>query len=537
MFVNNDGDPTRGTISFSKYPEHIILDNNSIIAVLPAADDGVSSNHHTVRELEVIPISEEGDPKSTSAGFVQVLIPSTGVSKVGLNTARGLQEVILPEIGTRLRYARVHFSDTPAELDEESDVKRNLEELEVALRLSKISGNTILYAGKMIWRLLPSPMVVRLDCRLPLPVTFTSNYTPSAREDGYKRRKAILSVLKEVKGLEPTTELMFHEISYIKQKCGILLLAEFLRLPRQEDKRQFPVELLATETALIEGSLDPRVVVSLFPGFEEELKEGGSGVWLYGGVKEVVDVLLHQRQNEKLKQKEGRTEEGEEGDYTEELGWNGRRDILLLLRRYLSAWRQKKGFGSVSQADETEVFWTIDAALLRCLLTLESTRSPSASQHMAGEVDVRSELYKMVDFPPSIECFDRCVYLLERFKRLYVLSILYQSKRMSREVLETWRRLFESGDEKIIAEFGEGEDRIAEYLLGKKDKELVGEYGIWLANRHPRLGVKVFADEKGRTRWEVGEVLELLREKAPGALRVFVEFLVVEKKVCIGSMG
>ena len=366
-------------------------------------------------------------------------------------------------------------------------------------------------------------MVVCLDFKLPPPVLLKAERSPEARKDADKRRETILSVLKEAHGLEPTTERMFHEIAYIKQKCGVLLLAEFLSLPREGDKRQFPTELLATERALIEGSLDPRVVISLFGGFEEELREGRSGVWVYGGIREIIDVLLNDRRSQK------QPEEGSSD--LDEPQWDGRRDLLLLLRRYLSAWRQKKGFGSVSQADEKEVFWTIDAALLRCLLTLEAIRSPSALQHMAGEVDVRAELYKMVDYPSSVECFDRCVYLLETFKRLYVLSILYQSRKMSREVLETWRRILEAGDDKIMAEFGEGENKIAEYLLGKKDKELVKEYGLWLAKRNHKLGIKVFTDERSRVKWTVEEVLEMVREHAPDTLRTYVEYLVMEKKV------
>ncbi|KAI5810256.1 hypothetical protein DFH27DRAFT_538765 [Peziza echinospora] len=524
MFVNKDGDPTRGTISISKYPEEIILDEGVIIAVLPYSEED------SCRYLEFIPLEGSELIQHTQEAFAEVNLPDL-TANLGIAKVLRMEDIITAEVGRRLRFDRVRLFgavEPSSQEPEQWEINRNSEELEAANRISKIGGNVLMYSGKQIWRVLPSPMAVKLDSRLPSPVTISpdgSDLTPEdiaeAREAADRRRAIILSVLKEVHGLEPTTERMFHEIAYIKQKCGILLLAEFLRLPREEDQRQFPTELLATEKALIEGSLDPRVVVSLFSGFEEELREGKTGVWVYGGVRDAIEALLEDR-----RQNKGDSSESDD----KKLKWNGRRDILLLLRRYLSAWRQKKGFGSVSQADEKEVFWTIDAALMRCLLTLEATRSPSASRHMAGEVDVRTELYKMVDFPPTIECFDRCVYLLRKFRRLYVLSILYQSKRMSREVLETWKELFESGDEKMMEEFGEGEEKIAEYLLGKKDRDLIREYGIWLAKRNYKLGIKVFADERARVQWDVNEVLEILKEHAPDALRGFVEYLVVEKK-------
>ncbi|KAF8477075.1 hypothetical protein BDZ91DRAFT_787678 [Kalaharituber pfeilii] len=521
MFVNNDGDPTRGTISLSKYPEEVVLDNDCLIALLPCSEDD------RVRVLEVIPLLES----HTNDGPNANLIHATGLSltaNAGIAKVLGLQEIVSGEIGSRLKFDRVRSvvserntgTETTLEL-QDWETRRNAEELEAANRISKLGGKVVVFSGRSIWRLIPSPLVIRLDSRLPLALYAPNENTPEVRKERDRRRMTILSILKEVHGLEPTTERMFHEIAYIKQKCGVILLLDFLSLPREEDKRQFPTELLATEKALIEGGLDPRIVVSLFPGFEGELREGRNGVWVYGGVREVVDIYLSERKSQI------QTQSTDDNGDTE---WKGRRDLLLLLRRYLSAWRQKKGFGSVSQADEKEVFWTIDAALIRCLLTLEATRSPSALKHMAGEVDVRAELYRMVDYPPSIECFDRCVYLLEKFKRLYVLSILYQSKKMSREVLETWRRLFESGDEKMMAEFGKGEEKIAEYLLGKKDRELVKDYGLWLARRNHRLGVQVFTDPRARVKWSVEEVLNMLREHAPESLKGFVEYLVVEKK-------
>jgi hypothetical protein len=56
---------------------------------------------------------------------------------------------------------------------------------------------------------------------------------------------------------------------------------------------------------------------------------------------------------------------------------------------------------------------------------------------------------------------------------------------------------------------------------------LVREYGIWLANRNPKLGVQVFAEEKGRApKFEPTQVVDILRTEAPDAVKYYLEYLV-----------
>src|SRR5690606_12024472 len=196
---------------------------------------------------------------------------------------------------------------------------------------------------------------------------------------------------------------------------------------------------------------------------------------------------------------------------------------LLILKRYLAAWRSKKGFGSV--LDEKEVFLTVDAVLLSVLLRLDS----SATTDDMIKASSHAELYKLVD--SGLDCFDRAIEILEEHKRLYLLSWLYQSKKKVTEVLQTWRRILESedGDE----EFVDGEERMKEYLIARRTKELVLDYGVWLAGRNPDIGIRVFADPRARIKWEPREVLEILKEKAPLAYRKYLEHLVHDNKVCL----
>ncbi|KAJ8118098.1 hypothetical protein ONZ43_g4063 [Nemania bipapillata] len=100
---------------------------------------------------------------------------------------------------------------------------------------------------------------------------------------------------------------------------------------------------------------------------------------------------------------------------------------------------------------------------------------------------------------------------------------------MAQEVLETWKRIIE-GERNDGGEFQDGELRMREYLTKISNQALVQEYGIWLANRNPKLGVQIFADDKGRApKFEPTYVVELLRADAPGAVKYYLEFLVFGK--------
>jgi hypothetical protein len=179
-----------------------------------------------------------------------------------------------------------------------------------------------------------------------------------------------------------------------------------------------------------------------------------------------------------------------------------------------------KGFGSVP--DESEVFRTVDATLLIVLLELAQR---TQGTKIGGSV--RSELNDLVD--KGVDCFDRAVDILESYRRLFVLSRLYQSRKMAGAVLATWKRIVE-GEEDRVPEFHDGEQRVRDYLKKISSQALVQEYGLWLANRNPRLGVQVFAEDDGKApRFEPAEAVEILRAEAPGAVKYYLEHLVFDK--------
>jgi hypothetical protein len=118
---------------------------------------------------------------------------------------------------------------------------------------------------------------------------------------------------------------------------------------------------------------------------------------------------------------------------------------------------------------------------------------------------------------------------LEKFKRLYLLSRLFQSRKQDAQVLEVWRRIL-NGEEDSGGEFIDGEQEFRIFLSNVGDRQLVEEYGLWLAERNPVLGVQVFVDDNGKTKWEPANTLELLRRRAPSAVKEYLEQQVFSKR-------
>lgn len=418
-------------------------------------------------------------------------------SNIKLKEVLGLDGTIVSQIGQKLRLVHVPLhTDEIDDADFPGEERKNEEERIIAQRISTVESRVVVFEGRKVWTLLPSPLVLRLDSRLP-------NFSDENFDGIVARVRGVLNVLDEVNRIEPTTERTFHEVSFIKQKCGLLVLGELLRISARQTSDIGPKEIIRVEEALLESALDPRFIVALFgTAFSSDIVEGAKGVWVYGGIRGVFRDLKR----------------------SDEVGSGFTRDALMLLKRYLVGWRSKRGFGSVG--DEKEVFSTIDAALLRVMLMLDSPEYlTEKGKTVVSEGNIRNELYRLVE---SLDNLQRAKEILESFNRLYVLSILYSANKMTREVLQTWRRMLESDtpDE----EFPDGESKLRSYLSRIKDPLLVEEFGVYLASRNPQYGIQLFTNPKAHVKLAPARVLELLREHAPAALRPYIEHLVIHDK-------
>ncbi|KAK4138592.1 hypothetical protein BT67DRAFT_459468 [Trichocladium antarcticum] len=550
MFVNLDGDPTRPTLEFDRYPREIVVDGGSgdlslsqpslgaeeegyvLASMTKEFEDGL---HHglEIQRFDVNVGEDEPEKWWLEIGGKDstATTPST---PIGIRSLLQSEEMLFEDVVDRLcqrRFAPLKRQpDTPTmsiqsndsrtalslqrlsqekelfDSDPESDdealpldweATRNQEGEEFVRRLAKTSSRLAVWAESSIWWAVRNPFLLQLDS--VLEAAASQHQQTSADQMGTRRQ--LLSLLDTIKDRDATTELEFMTLGYVRQRASVMLLSTFLGSPQPPFA---DAETQAMEANLLGGDLDARVVLSLVPALRNELVLNEKGIWIYGGIKAILESYISGEP------------EGVAVPTIRSLAPN----VLQFLRRFLTAWRKKKGFGSIPD----EVFRTVDASLLLVLLELDQ----DATVGTAGQAgSVRKELYDLVDH--GVDCFDRAVELLETYRRLFVLSRLYQHRKMAADVLGTWRRIVE-GEDDHGGELGDGEQRVRSYLSNISNQALVQEYGVWLASRNPKLGVQVFADERGKApRFEHTQVVALLRAEAPGAVKYYLEHLVFGK--------
>lgn len=516
MFVNLDGDVVRGTIEFSRYPESVIVDGKGIDATIPptpgvTAEEGfvlavvrASNKEDSARRIEIQRWDAEPAAGTTRKHWLDVkpshneASSSPSVSEVGLRRAMSSTKVSLSRVVRSLSLRRLHVQSESDEqtISAEKEHSREHGEAVFVAQLSSVQTRVLVWSGAQVWWALRNPLVLQLDARLSLAIKLDGQ----AKERSL-HRKDFTQVINEIRGKDPLNELDFLGFKYIRQKVSMLLFLDLLDRDAAATK-SIERDMHATEEALTEGEIDPRIVMLIIPALRNEVLQGAEGIWVSGGVKDIVEPSLSSQTPQSLDLLGG--------------------DMLRILKRYLLFWQRKKGFGSVS--DEEQVFRSVDASLIRVLLQLDShsPRGPGAKG------SVRAEFATVID--RGVACFDRAKILLEDAKRLYLLSRLYQSRKMSAQVLDTWRRILE-GEEDAGGEFVDGEMFLRKYLSKIRDRALVEEYGTWLATKNPQVGVQVFADDSSTVKFTAAEAVDILKRGAPDAVKYFLEHLVFGKNV------
>ncbi|KAG6008801.1 hypothetical protein E4U21_003830 [Claviceps maximensis] len=547
MFVSLDGEPTRATIQFDSYPEQIVVDGGNLDVLSSQTGLGDQQDGHVIAsirqecdqgprfglQIQHINAGQEANPTKY---WLEANSPPSG-QPYGMSTLMGRGQIRLGEVVLKLSQRRfVLFSglseastcsheksetetspstDQPPKakenelsgnddsqdddsLPQDWESARNQEGEDFTRRLANAETKLVVWSGGQIWWAIRNPLIIQLDAIL-------DGATAGGRMAKIDRQP-VYSVLKLIRGRDARTELDYMTLDYLRQKAGLLLWISVLT-PLASQK-MVDSELNALEGVLVDSKLDPRVIVSMVPGLHNDVIEGRRGIWIYAGVKKIAEKFLR-----------GVSFETPWQEALQDVDIR----VLQFLRHFLWSWRRMKGFGSVP--DENEVFRTVDAALLIVLLELDRCAPEGVAAR--GGAAVRAELNELVD--NGVDCFDRAVEVLESYHRLFVLSRLYQSRKMVGHVLTTWKRIIE-GEEDAMKEFEGGELRVREYLRKISSRSLVQEYGVWLARRNPRLGVQVFAEDAARTlKFEPAEAVAILQAEAPAAVKYYLEHLVFDK--------
>jgi hypothetical protein len=517
MFVNVDGEGVRGSMEFASYPISIVVDGKGIDMSASQADTDVQEEGFVLavvrrdqgHDIEIQRWDIDPGEGSATREWLGVTSRTHGVSTDIIKASKtlGIRSMVenvnisLPDITSKLALKVIHLSGSKGESNADSQARREKQEADFIGRLCKVDAHIALWVGNEVYWMIRNPTVLKLDARLRL-----AQATSIEKNAPIEPQRDLIEVLiNDIRGLKSQTELEFFTLAYIRQKAAMLLFMDLVlrtiagTIVFEHDKR-------STEEILIESELDPRFVLAFLPETSGEVLQGPDGVWVQGGFKDLIEHFQRQANMSKMPTNPA----GPLGD-----------NLLHLVKRYLLFWRRKKGNPSV--VDGKYVFPSVDAALLRVLLLLDKQTPPG----IGSPGSIRAELYSVVD--SGVEGFDHALELLEQHKRLYVISRLYQSRKQSSKVLATWRRII-SGEEDAGGEFSDGEQELRTYLAKLRNRQVVEEYGTWLANRNPKLGVQVFADDNSKTTWAPAEALDLLREKAPAAVKEYLEYLVFAKK-------
>jgi hypothetical protein len=543
MFVDLDGEVVRGTINFHRYPKSVAIDDGEDDQSLQPSED--SKEEYVLAVIEFKDDEQrnrleiqrwDDDPVEIERQRRWLDIPSPGEAKsakVGLRHTISPSHLELDDVGKLLRMVRLKTSllapHVPAadprtqasiehlqkekELFESQELtdsegtkkgetdwesQRNAEEERFAHGLGKLQSSLVLWSGSQIWRLVKNPLVVQLEDAL--------QKAQQTNERGHLalQRNSIMELMLSIQDIEPRTESEYIGLGYVKQKACLLLYGDLLSM-HPKDRGNSMIN--NTEQALLAGNLDPRLALLFIPLLRCEILQGPQGIWIPAGLATIAEQYIQQV---------------EKASYETPGPGVAHSSLLNMVKRFLFSWQQKRGYGSIP--DETYVLDSTDAALLHLLL--EQDAHLNAQQRAASPI--RTELNKLVDNWKGN--FERAVQLLEQYKRLYILSRLYQSRKMSRNVLKTWRRIVDGEADAGGEVSAQGvESQMRKYLVKIKDSQLVEEYGAWLAGRNPALGIEVFADNSSRVRLDPADVVTLLKERAPNAVQFYLEHLVFAK--------
>jgi vacuolar protein sorting-associated protein 3 len=505
MFVNLEGDVVRGTIEFERYPESIVVDRSMQNSESSAAQEQAASSLCVImtsngmdgcwKRMQVLSLTSEPGDMIKSKDWISLPEESLPIDVHG--TASMITHS-LHEVADLLRLVRVR----PPEQSEQGrgpasrpshreksapewEVKRNAEEAAFAQKLSKAKSQVVVWSRRNLYCLSVNPLILQLEARL-------HSFESLSEED------LINDMFEDLRERDAHTETDFLSFNYVRQKAGLLI---FTKLISSDMTEPAAGTIKMTENVLIESGLDPRIVMLLLPMLKDDVLQGPQGIWLSAGLASLVEATFGS-------------------------GPQSIQDVPVecwqMVKRYLATWQGKRGFGSIS--DEQYVFDSIDAALLHVLLHLEK----SLPRGSPAALSIRAKLNHVVDNWKGD--FDRAVALLDEYRRLFALSRLYQSRRLAKDVLATWRRVGD-GEADGVGELSpeSAEMQTRRYLVNIRDAALVQEYTVWLAQKNPNLAVEVLTDDKSRVKLPPPQVLQLLKKDAPGAVQNYLEYLVFKK--------
>lgn len=358
----------------------------------------------------------------------------------------------------------------------QEDETRIEKEKKIAEGLSTISSSLFVYSKEK-----------GVECLLSLPRIF--------HLEKLVEQEKMDEVLEEMGTLEITTERAVVELEYLNLLVGLgyILHKDFAS---------------ATESWRT-GSLDPRLVVHLY---DPDSVVGN--LWVFNGIRAILTTISTNLSEtvtvDKSTGAEIKSTKKKDLKKGQKISRKDGTESKQFYRFFLEDWLAKRDMESI--ADKKNVFLTIERASLQFLLKLSNENA-----------EAKPDLYKFLQHD-VIDSVEDTLAMLESAEKYYGLFLLYKQQGKTEKVCELWKKIITG--EAVDPDFTASIEEFADYLQSC-DKDTVWDYGLWMANTNPELGLRVFSQRNEFRDSDLMEAFKMLDNQQ--VWRDFLRILVYDK--------
>lgn len=510
LVVNTDGDISRGTIAWPKYPSSVAVDYPYVAS---AIDNQIY--FYSLHDQDLVQTIEY---KSRP----QVFTVTSPIS-----------QAYLP-LSEKIRLVPLNISTSPTEEPKptEDQSKRIEKEKAHAESLSVISSSLFVYSKEAgVQCLLSSPRIFHLE-----------KLVEQSRLDEVK---------EEMSTIEINTERAFVEIEYLGLLVGVGYLMHG--------------DFDTATSAWLEGTLDPRIVIYIFN------KESVNGdLWTFNGLIPFLKTTIEKLEGLRVTaaatpaeesaptpapatntpKRSKKSKKGAKNNRAETkaaaaaskptpgpstVSIDEAKKKLTESRQYyayfLGEWLKRRELESI--VDKTAVFYSLELAYLR--LSLEDKAAATAARDQEALSQSKTKLYTFLR-REVVESVEDTLKILGKNDMYYGQFLLYEKYEREAEFCELWKRALSDGTiSEVDPDFlsNKTEEAFASYLQHTcEDHDLVWNHGMWLVERNVKIGLPIFTHRSpdSQVQFQDDDVLAALKKlKNPHAWRSFLKILVYER--------
>ncbi|GJN90241.1 hypothetical protein Rhopal_003240-T1 [Rhodotorula paludigena] len=487
VFVNEVGEPCRGTLEWASNLRSLVVDSQYSIALLHNNTVEIHSIHtQEIVQVVTLPTSSANPPSPLSFQPRSLLRSSLGLELGSATGAHKLEPVSVPLLPS----SRSEPPRTPTKRSSRASISS----VSASIRSSGESSGggprtltRVLVIGRNgLYALSPLTLVVQADALID------------------KGREQDALQLADHQAQSHRSSSSSPELAYVFLRLAYLALGE--------TRFQEAFALFRRAGA------DPRLVVRLFPDLRHPLVAPGDEVSVCRGVRD--EVLAGKGIDEYILDNLNRNysphlkPDVEHAATTVELRQSltmTARDCLL---SYLLKWRAARRGGELDEGtagDSRKVDMVVDTALVKLLA--EQARPDDVRVLLAGPHDC-----VLREVEPA---------LLEAGMYQLLAGVLLERGETAR-VLEIWSRIVDGEYADETYEGGVGQ--IYDLVWRSKDKALVEKYGLWMLKHDQARALKLFTDPKQTVALDTRDLFGKMSQVDSDAADRFLEMTVLQER-------